>query len=119
MAAHMTFQPGAVLAAADLNEALNPATAPHIPYATATGTVDIGAQTARAANQVVRFPTGRFSRPPIVIMTLATGGGNDRAVIATSGITATQFTAHFIGTAGGTLSGQYCIANWVAIQMEG
>ena len=110
MPAHMTFQPGAVLEAAHLNDACNPTTAAHIPYAVATGIVR--QPSAAAASTAVQFPVGRFSKKPVLAFGIdsASGGVNWNAVrfysLSTSGFTA------FLN------SGESAEVHWIAIQMD-
>ena len=110
MPAHMTFQPGAVLEAAHLNDACNPTTAAHIPYAVATGIVRQTQSGSQSIN--VQFPIGRFSKKPVLTFGIesASGAVNWNAVrfysLSTSGFTA------FLN------SGDGAEVHWIAIQMD-
>lgn len=63
---HKVFQPNEILTAEDINDALNPQTADHIPKAMAAGTVqwDTDSNTTEELNVV--FPTGRFTTTPVM-----------------------------------------------------
>ena len=109
MAQYKEFRPGEILRAEDINGVLNPTTASHIPRAVAAGTETMGS----AQVQTVRFPSGRFTRPPIVTATVASGSGAftwDAPKIIN--ITATSFQIF-------AKNGTNVPINWIAIQMEG
>ncbi len=110
MPAHMTFQPGAVLEAAHLNDACNPTTAAHIPYAVATGTVR---QTQAGAQSItVKFPVGRFSKKPVLAFGIdSAAGGVSWNAVRFYGLSTSGFTA-FLN------SGDGAEIHWIAIQMD-
>ena len=119
MPAHMTFQPGAVLAASDLNDACNPTTAAHIPYAVQTGTANTPATTGKYARATITFPVARFSKPPVVTATLSTGGagGTDKVILSVGNVTTNGAELWFWGAAGTTLADATLQAAWIAVQM--
>ena len=103
MTARVTYTNGNVLNASDLTNGFL-----YLPYAMESGTVT-GTGTA-----TINFTSGRFSTPPIVLLTVVSG--NNTATSATLG-TVTSSTAPvniWTGTSASTTSKTI---HWTAIQM--
>ena len=111
-----TFAEGELLTAQDVNNELNPATAPNIAYAMAVGTDTITCSGTSVTSKVVQLPAGRFSSPPQIFLVKTTGGEwadvVDLRVTARS-TTSFTFTAHPRVTASASLP-----MAWFAVQMQ-
>lgn len=100
-----TFLAGEVLTADAVNNELNPSTAAHLARAVAGGAVTIPEQ----GYVDITFPVGRFSSPPIVMATIASGAGAYATAIARA-VTVTKTGFRLISTAGVAVS-------WLAVQV--
>ncbi|WP_130864640.1 hypothetical protein [Acidipropionibacterium timonense] len=119
---HKTFTRGEVLTSDDVNNALNPTTADHIPYAIATGTVTVTiSASGTSGTGSITFPSGRFtSAPTVIIQPADTGSGANAWQWFSQAITASGATAVVNLTPGtsGLSSSTSHSAFWVAIQMS-
>lgn len=115
-AVRKTFADGEVLTAADVNAGLNPAQAPHIPYAVAAGTVDIAFAAAQAAEATVTFPAGRFTTVPVITASVifsASQAGGATPAIHTMSATGCKIRLQLTASATVTIA-----VSWVAVQMD-
>ena len=104
-----TFLDGAVLPASDLNDALNPTTADHVPYATSAGSV-----TCSATSTGVIFPPGRFSATPIIELSI--DSTNLKLVARPINRTTNGFSVYLGNSDSTALTGSHTIL-WTATQM--
>lgn len=98
-----------------------PAT-PAVPYATSAGTVagfSAGSLAAGTSiNSAVTFPSGRFTQPPKVNVTLSTGpGGSQYLVPRALNATATGFTIYVYNLGPSTAAFSGLSVDWTAVQM--
>lgn len=113
---HQTFKQGQVLNAADLNDTCNPTTADHLAYATHATEFNDGQKTGGSYARNVQFPAGRFTKPPVVQVSLANAAaGANNVLVAISNISATGCRVHFLPITGGLNA--TCSATVIAIQM--
>lgn len=117
---HKQFSEGEVLTHSDVNDALNPTTADHLAYAEAAGTFQITYRGGTAATASVAFPAGRFTQPPIVVVTIQSAAGNTaQQIVRAYSASTTGFTVAVLKAAGGTLpTSGWAPISWVAIQMS-
>lgn len=110
-----TFRPGEVLTAEDVNNALNPSTADHVPRAVAADVTLINA-TGSPTSQYVALPAGRFTDAPVVTISLNGSTGQEHLYhVKTTSPTKNGFTIHLFALAG---AGSATLrAHWHAIQM--
>jgi hypothetical protein len=112
---HKTFIDGEILTASDVNTALNPTVADHIPYAMAAGTINFTMSGSTGAQLDVIFPTGRFTSAPIVVANVNSGaGGAIKATLLVISPSATQVSLRL--ELNSVSAGTYPVT-WVAVQM--
>lgn len=110
-----TFAANEVLTAADVNNALNPSTAPHIARAVAAGTAVISTSSA-TTSLVVPLPAGRFTAPPTVVITVyGTSGREHLYAYKVSATSSSQFTLWVVPFSGTSGTGNVSV-NWIAMQ---
>ena len=97
-----------------MNDCLNPTTADHIPRAMWAGNISAAAS-SNTQTTPITFPSGRFSRHPVV--TVSPLGGNTSVLWRVDGVTTTSARLIFWRPDGGNLSGTYAFAV-IAVQME-
>ncbi|MDU5380545.1 hypothetical protein JMX17_06690 [Cutibacterium avidum] len=119
---HKTFQTGEILSADDVNNALNPDTADHIARAITAGVTTIRTNSSPGTAQAVTvpLPSGRFSKPPIVVTSVATAAGGTGKIIS-RGYDTTPTTMKiclFMGDGQNLPSSQSVPVSWIAIQMD-
>lgn len=118
---HKTFQVGEVLASADVNDGLNPATADHIPWAMDAGVANLALTPGAALAQLaISFAGSRFTKIPVVTVTLSGAAGGTQTLVARQWATST--TGCIIGVynpAGNLPAGipSTVSINWTAVQM--
>ncbi len=110
---HKTFVNNEYVDADQYNNALNPTTADHIPYAVAAGSVDVTFAASNVATANITFPAGRFTVPPIV--TCNPTGGFATVARATA-ITANGCTLIDWTPAGNNITETHAV-HWEARQM--
>lgn len=87
-----------------------------LPYAIASGSFNAGAKSGSAYVHTITFPAGRFTAPPDVVVTIATGAGGTQALqVVVQNRTTTQAEIAFF-LVSGSMSNHFCIASWVAVQ---
>lgn len=117
---HKSFSEGEVLTHTDVNDALNPTTADHVPFAVWAGRVNVQCTAGQAwGQQVVTFPVGRFTKAPTVTVSIATGaGGTKNKMIRHFGSSATQVTVGIEQGQNGNLTETASVpVDVIAIQM--
>ena len=108
------FADGDVLTATDVNQELNPHTATHLASRVAAGRATAWANNSTGATRDVTFPSGRFTEPPIVTCSTASGlYGVSHGAVTTAGVTFRVYPL----TAGGTVKDDVPI-EWIAVQMR-
>lgn len=117
---HKTFANGTSLTATDINGALNPDTADHIPYAQACGGVSVNypANDTTLQAVTVNLPAGRFSVAPNVVCSVSNGSAESRLVGAwPSSATTTSFVLCYAARSNlaAALNGVQVV--WQAMQM--
>lgn len=114
---HKTFQDNEILTASDVNNALNPTTADHIPRAVATGRDLVPAPANDVGTLQVSFPTGRFSSPPTVVASIEGTSRYTGSMSANvNNITATSF--ELVMANNNTSTGFPTVpVRWIAVQM--
>lgn len=113
---HKTWATGEILTSDAINQALNPSTADHIPYAVATGTVGVVTTSFTGVAVDVALPAGRFTSAPIVMATVADiQSAATGATVIVRTPTATSFNLRLELKA--VAAGTYTVA-WTAIQMS-
>lgn len=117
---HKTFQAGEILSADDVNNALNPATADHIAYATEAGISSIPKGSSSIWSLNVSFSPDRFSKPPIVTTTVnTTAGGTSNVICRVDKITTESMRLLLLTVDGSQIRTQYSVpVMWIAIQQE-
>lgn len=119
---HKTFQTGEILSADDVNNALNPDTADHIPRAMAAGTASLHTPSSSTVVALVKiaFPAGRFTKTPVVTVSMATAsGGLNKLVARAWDITPSGATLGvYQGDGQNVPSGATIPLSWIAVQMD-
>ena len=105
MTARVTFTNGNVLKASDLTNSFT-----YLPYAMESGVTP----TAITGSGSISFTSGRFTQPPIVIVTAVSG--NNTATSVTIGTVTTSSAAVYIWS-GTSASTSAKVLHWTAIQM--
>lgn len=119
---HKTFQTGEILSADDVNNALNPDTADHIARAITAGVTTIRTNSSPGTAQVVTvpLPSGRFSKPPIVVTSVATAAGGSEKIISRGyDVTITSMRLCLLMGDGHPLPASTSVpVSWIAVQMN-
>lgn len=110
-----TFAEGELLTAQDVNNELNPNTAPNVPYAAAAGNATITIANSVAGDATVTFPTGRFNRAPILIAVILDSW--KRYWIRAAASSATVGTISLYAPVGTNVTDTVQI-RWFAVQMQ-
>ncbi|MGD7734125.1 hypothetical protein ACQCX5_14375 [Propionibacteriaceae bacterium G57] len=76
-----TFTVGQVLSASDVNNELNPWTAPHLIAAAHAQTLNATISASRYVDVAITFPAGRFTANPLVFATLLGSAGDVSATV--------------------------------------
>lgn len=118
---HKTFQVGEVLASADVNDGLNPATADHIPWAMDAGSANLTLTPGAAvAYLAISFAGSRFTKTPVVTATLAGAASGTKTLVARQWNTTTTGCTVGVYNPAGNLPADVpstVSINWTAVQM--
>jgi len=115
---HKTFIDGEIFTATDVNAALNPFQADHIPYAMAAGSVSCQAPSPVGYSYLtaVVFPGGRFTAIPVVTAGInGTGTGNKGFTCFAGEVTTAGFNIYVTAVLAQTDT--YVPVAWIAVQM--